>query len=283
MREAVALALPPGEPVPDFVRQVVFLTDGAVGNEDELLALIRERLGERRLFTVGIGSAPNRHFMRKAAQHGRGTHTTIGDVGEVEARMDELFRKLESPMLTDVLIDWPAGAEAWPREAPDLYVGEPIIATAALPALDGELVVRGRFGGRPWSARLPLAATGDHRGVHALWARAKIDALADAEVSGANPDEVRAEIVRVALAHHLVSRHTSLVAVDATPSMPAGVDALRVAVPGNLPHGQEYEAIFGGLPQTATPILQHLAIAAAALAAALLLFAWGRHARAREL
>jgi Ca-activated chloride channel family protein len=37
-------------------------------NEDYLLAMIRERLGDSRLFTVGIGSAPNSHFMTKAAQ-----------------------------------------------------------------------------------------------------------------------------------------------------------------------------------------------------------------------
>jgi Ca-activated chloride channel family protein len=281
MREALALALAPRESAPGLVRQVVFLTDGAVGNEDELFRLIRERLGERRLFTVGIGSAPNGHFMRKAAQFGRGTHTTIGDVGEVQVRMGELFRRLESPVLTDVAIDWPAGSEAWPAQVPDLHAGEPIVATASLPALDGEIVVRGRFAGRPWSARLPLSAAGGHDGVHALWARGKIEALADAQVGGANPDDVRAEIVRVALAHHLVSRHTSLVAVDATPSMPAGTDVLRTAIPGNLPHGQEYEANFGGLPQTATPAMQHIAIALAALSVAMLLLGWRRIARVR--
>ena len=278
MREALALALAPGEAAPGLVRQVVFLTDGAVGNEDELLALIRERLGERRLFTVGIGSAPNGHFMRKAAQFGRGTHTSIGDVGEVEARMDALFRKLESPVLTDVAIEWPAGSEAWPRQVPDLYAGEPIVATASLPALDGEVVVRGRVDGRLWAARLPLPAAGGHEGVHVLWARAKIDALTDAQVAGANPEDIRGEIVRVALAHHLVSRHTSLVAIDATPTMPASVDAVRTAIPGNLPHGQEYEAIFEGLPQTATPAARHFALAAAALLAAL--FLAGLHRRA---
>ena len=281
MREALALALAPRESAPGLVRQVVFLTDGAVGNEDELFRLIRERLGDRRLFTVGIGSAPNGHFMRKAAQFGRGTHTTIGDVNEVQARMGELFRKLESPVLTDVAIDWPAGSEAWPGQVPDLHAGEPIVATASLPALDGEIVVRGRFAGRPWSARLPLSAAGGHDGVHALWARGKIDALADAQVAGANPDDVRAEIVKVALAHHLVSRHTSLVAVDVTPSMPAGVEAVRTAIPGNLPHGQEYEAIFGGLPQTATPSAWHLAIAFAALLAGLLLLSCSRVAAVR--
>jgi Ca-activated chloride channel family protein len=84
--------------------------------------------------------------------------------------------------------------------------------------------------------------------------------------------------VRVALAHHLVSRHTSLVAIDATPSMPAGVDAVRTGIPGNLPHGQEYEAIFEGLPQTATPAARHAALALAALFAALLAFALQRRA-----
>ena len=219
-----------------LVRQVVFLTDGAVGNEDELFRLIHERLADRRLFTVGIGSAPNAHFMRKAAQFGRGTHTTIGDVAEVQAQMGALFRKLESPVLTDVAIDWPAGSDAWPGQVPDLYAGEPIVATASCR----------RSTARSWSAagspasrgaRLPLAAAGGHDGVHALWARAKIDALADARGRRADANDVRAAIVRVALAHHLVSRHTSLVAVDVTPTMPAGVAAVRTAIPGNLPHG----------------------------------------------
>jgi Ca-activated chloride channel family protein len=281
MREALALALAPGATAPDLVRQVVFLTDGAVGNEEELFALIRERLGGRRLFTIGIGSAPNGHFMRKAAQFGRGTHTSIRDVNEVQARMGELFRKLERPVLTDVAIDWPAGAEAWPRALPDLHAGEPIVAAASLPSLDGEVVVRGRFAGAPWSTRLPLSVTGGHEGVHALWARAKIEALADAQAAGASPDEIRAEIVKVALAHHLVSKHTSLVAIDATPTMPPGVDAVRTAVPGNLPHGQEYEAIFGDLPQTATPAGRHLALACAALLAALMLIALRRRAPTR--
>ena len=267
MHKALTLALQPGEGTPGLVRQVVFLTDGAVGNEDELFKLIRDRLGDRRLFTVGIGSAPNAHFMRKAAEFGRGTHTLIGDANEVQLKMGLLFRKLESPVLTDVTIDWPAGSEAWPGQVGDLYAGEPLVATASLRGLDGEIVVRGRFAGTPWRASLPLSASGGHEGIHALWARAKIDALTDAQVAGANADDVRAEIVRIALAHHLVTRHTSLVAVDVTPTMPAGTPVRSSAMPGNLPEGQDFEAIFGGLPQTATPAAQHLAIALAALVA----------------
>ncbi len=41
------------------LRQIVFLTDGAVGNEAQILAKVRRELGDSRLFTIGIGSAPN--------------------------------------------------------------------------------------------------------------------------------------------------------------------------------------------------------------------------------
>jgi Ca-activated chloride channel family protein len=255
---------------------VVFLTDGAVGNEDELFRLIRERLDDRRLFTVGIGSAPNSHFMTKAARFGRGTFTYIGDAREVQERMTALFRKLESPVLTDVSIVWPHAVESWPQAVPDLYAGEPIVVSAALPALSGDVVIRARRGGTPWQASVPLGVTGESSGIGVLWARAKIDALSDAAVAGANADDIRAEIVRVALAHHLVSRYTSLVAVDVTPTAPAGIDVKKTAVPGNLPDGQSFDAIFDGLPQTATRARFDMLVALAALLAALTFFALSR-------
>jgi Ca-activated chloride channel family protein len=61
------------------MRQIVFLTDGAVGNENELLHLIEQRLDDRRLFTIGIGPAPNTYFLKKrpkrAAAHSRSSAT----------------------------------------------------------------------------------------------------------------------------------------------------------------------------------------------------------------
>jgi Ca-activated chloride channel homolog len=282
MREALTLALRPPK-AEGFVRQVVFLTDGAVGNENELFALIRERLDDRRLFTVGIGAALNSHFMTKAAQFGRGTFTSIGDTREVQEKMAALFRKLESPVLTDVAVDWPSRAEAWPTTIPDLYAGEPIVVTAVLDTLDGEIALRGRHGGKAWRTTLPLSGNGTAAGIGVLWARAKIEALADAQIAGANADDIRAEIVRVALAHHLVSKFTSLVAVDITPTAPADVVATRTAIPGNLPHGQQFEAIFGGLPQTATPATRNALVALALLIAAAVLLAFARRERSRAL
>ncbi|MFQ5765430.1 MAG: VIT domain-containing protein, partial [Rhodospirillales bacterium] len=65
MAPAIRLALE-GSPPRGYIRQVVFLTDGAVGNERELFGIIHERLGGGRLFTIAIGSAPNSFFMAKA-------------------------------------------------------------------------------------------------------------------------------------------------------------------------------------------------------------------------
>ena len=74
MLPAMSLALT-GKKHPGRLKQIVFLTDGAVGNETVMMKLIEERLGSVRLFTVGIGSAPNSYFMRHAVWLGRGAFT----------------------------------------------------------------------------------------------------------------------------------------------------------------------------------------------------------------
>jgi Ca-activated chloride channel homolog len=236
------------------MRQVVFLTDGAVGNENDLLHLIEQRLDDRRLFTIGIGPAPNTYFLKKAAEAGRGTFTFIGDVREVKEKMSTLFRKIENPALTDMNIVWPTSAVTFPDKLPDLYAGEPVVLTAELArgATDGLVVLSGVRDGKVWTAKLPLDTGTSEPGIGVLWARDKIEALMDAKRNGAAADEIRRDVIGVALAHHLVSAYTSLVAVDITPTAPAGIVAQKTALPTNLPDGLVYNAIFG-VPQTATP------------------------------
>jgi Ca-activated chloride channel homolog len=289
--KALDLALN-GREDPARVRQVVFLTDGQVGNEDELFRLISGKLGDSRLFTVGIGSAPNSHFMTQAAKEGRGTFTYIGKIGEVRDKMTELFGKLESPVLSGVRIEWPHGAtaedrpdvESWPARIPDLYAGEPVVITAALDRLQGAARVSGSRGGRRWQAEVALDedASAQAAGVGALWARDKIAALIDSmRARSDSSDEARGEVIKLALTHHLVTRYTSLVAVDPQPVRPAGSDLKTAAMPTNLPEGQSYEAIFGPaiaeLPQGATNSRLHLRVGLLFMLAGLLLL-MGRRA-----
>jgi len=268
MLPALAAALD-GPPESELMRQVVFLTDGAVGNEDAILRLLHDKLGDRRLFTIGIVPSPNTFFLTKAAQFGRGTFTFIGDVREVRQKMTDLFRKLESPALTDITVDWPGGTDAWPRRVPDLYAGEPVVVTAQFPAgtLQGNVLISGSRAGQKWQAVLPMQDGATEAGVAVLWARAKIDALMDAGRQGPperEPD-IRNAVLDVALTHHLISKYTSLVAVDVTPTRPVGTDTLKSAVPGNIPEGLTG---FDQLPRTATPAALSLVMGALLLLAA---------------
>lgn len=247
------------------VRQVVFLTDGSIGNEDELFQIIEKGIGNSRLFPVGIGSAPNSHFMNRAARFGRGSFTFIGNISEVQERMGELFSKLESPVLTDIHLTWPEGSqvqekpEVWPQSIPDLYKGEPLMIAIKSKHLPDLLNVSGKEAEVDWQTDLQLQGGQQQTGISKLWARRKISALMDKR-KGENRQAIEGAITQLALEHHLVSQFTSLVAVDVTPIRIKEELLKTHAIASKLPHGWKHEKVFGSMPQTATPALLHILI-----------------------
>ncbi len=269
-----ALSTTPSEA---YLRQIIFITDGAVGNEEGLFKLIDTKLNNARLFMVGIGSAPNSWLMRKAAEFGRGTFTMISALHEVGEKMDRLFRKLENPQVTDIDVQWPSGVvvDSYPSVVPDLYLGEPITikARASGAVRSGDVVrIVGNSVGGAWSSELALAGNTQNSGIGALWARARIAELLDQARRGADEDETRSAVIEAALAHHLVSKYTSLIAVDKTPVRPAGEPLSSEQVANLMPHGQSSSAIFG-FPATATnaEVLRLTGVALLLLALALML------------
>lgn len=268
MRPALSLALnsPPSE---QHLRQIVFITDGSVGYEDEMFNMIERQLGAARLFTVGIGSAPNSWFMQKAAEAGRGSYTFISALHEVREKMDSLFKKLEQPQVTDIEVQWPGGVmvDSFPAIVPDLYLGQPVTVKVAASGQfqPGDRVrIVGNSVSGAWAADLPISVASESPGIAALWARARIAELSDVERRSDDAGGVRAAIVETALQHHLVSKYTSLVAVDKTPARPAGDLLQSNQVPNLLPYGQSANAIFG-FPATATNAPWHRLIGLVAL------------------
>ena len=234
------------------LRQLIFMTDGAVGNESALFQLIHDRLGNARLFTVGIGSAPNSHFMRKAAQFGRGTFTYISAVNEVREKMDALFRKLESPVAGDLQVQWPGNAQvqAYPGRLPDLYAGEPLLLAARLPYISGDVSISGTTASKHWQRTLKLESRRQSPGIASVWARARIADLLDEKTRGKPEAEVRAAVLKVALRHKLLSPYTSFVAVETAPGHPAAEPLQKSPVPNARPDGQSDQPY--AWPRTAT-------------------------------
>jgi len=246
MLPALRAALRDDTPEDDSrVRQVVFLTDGAIGNEGELFAAISNGIGRSRLFPVGIGSAPNTYFMSRAARMGRGTFTHIGQVSEVASQTAALFQALERPVMTnlDALFEADALTEIWPAPLPDLYFGELVTLTARLEADGGVMILEGELAGETWQQSVSLADAQPASGIATLWARNRIRGLEESRFTGAPQEAIDAAVLQTSLDFHLVSRLTSLVAVDATPARPTGEHLASTDVPVMVPEGWDFEAV----------------------------------------
>ena len=235
------------------VRQIIFITDGAIGNEDQLFEEIVATLGNSRLFTVGIGSAPNSWFMRQAAKFGRGTHIHIASPTEVTDKMTLLFDQISAPLVVDVQISWPGDVESYPQRVPDLFQGQPLTVAFKFDAarVAKEIEVSGQMADKRWSRMLKLPGSSGS-GVASVWARKKIAALLDQNLMSKNEDEeqLRSNVLNVALKHGLMSPYTSFVAVEERPSRPAGSALGEARVANTQPKGQSAQAI--AYPATAT-------------------------------
>ena len=225
------------------LKQLIFLTDGQITNEDSLFEVISRKLDNTRLFTIGIGSAPNSYFMSRSAEIGRGAHLHIGKESEISAKMSELFAKIENPAVTDLKLKLPNGlyAEHYPNPLPDLYVGDPVSIAIRGYESFGTATLEGKIGDKNWSIDVPLDQAVKHSGIAKVWAREKIANLERAWIaqsaSGETLESIDRELLKTALNYGLVSRLSSLVALDVTPTRPLQVSLTTSKIKTAIPHG----------------------------------------------
>jgi Ca-activated chloride channel family protein len=261
------------------LRQIIFVTDGSISNEEPLMQQIKQNIGDSRLFTVGIGSAPNTYFMTEAAKMGRGTFTYIGSTEQVQEKMQTLLNKLQHPALTNIELQLNSAPlinnqyfEIYPNIISDLYLGEPLVLSYRLDGSNSEhmfstnntqkLSLVGEYQSSPWTGAVQLKGSNRQSGINVLWAREKIaqltrdkrSAAMKSNTSQATQDEYQSMITQTALDHHLVSQYTSLVAIDVTPTKPQQRDAKNKRIANRIPAGASHKQrlLVGKLPQTAT-------------------------------
>ncbi|MCL1142999.1 marine proteobacterial sortase target protein [Shewanella gaetbuli] len=237
----------------EWLRQVLFITDGSVSNEAQLFEQISFQLNDSRLFTVGIGSAPNSHFMRRAAEMGKGTYTYIGQVSDVVEKMTQLLDKISQPVLTDVQIEFADGTmvDYWPSAIKDVYQHTPVVISfktdkPSMPAV----VISGKIQGQYWQKTVDFSSRTSSQGLDLVWANAKITEL-ELYQTPMNKQKTAAQVEKIALDYHLVSSQTSLIAVDVTPAN-INATALSENVARLMPAGWRMNSAFNKLPQTAT-------------------------------
>jgi Ca-activated chloride channel family protein len=202
---------------PAVLKRVILITDGAVENEDQVVAEVARHLGGTRLHIVGIGLAPNRWLMKELARAGRGTFESIGAIADVQAKTVALLTRTERAAITDVALEWVGAAplDAGPDPVPDLYEGRPLVVTARFDPTKPlpKLRVWGKAPGGPVTMDVDFARAGANAGIGTRWARARITGLEQARVHGADPVVVRADVVELAKRFSLVTAYTSFVVV----------------------------------------------------------------------
>ena len=221
------------------LRIVCFLTDGYIGDDTRVIAEVGRRLGpDTRVFTVGVGSAPNRYLLERMAEVGRGAAHYILPGESAAAPIEAFYRRIRSPLLTHVAVDWKGLAvrDLSPPAIPDVFAGHPLSVVGRFSRPGSATVeVRGRINGREVVYRVPvkLEQTATNPAIAREWARARVRALALEEARGRDR---RDAITRLGLDYSLMTAHTALVAVVGDVAVAPG-DLRTLMLPVERPEG----------------------------------------------
>ena len=222
MMTAIRAALEPSDSQ-QHLRIVVFMTDGFVGNDREIIGEVK-RHPNARVFSFGIGSSPNRFLLDGIAGEGRGVAeyvTLRDDETEVPQRF---YERIRNPLLTDITLEWEGVpvTDILPRKIPDVFTAQPVAICGRYSGSGLAFVrLRGKMGGRKYvrDLQIQMPAEEPHHDVLAkLWARKRIEDLSSAEYDGAargvSNSEIVEEITRLGLQYRLMTNYTSFVAVE---------------------------------------------------------------------
>ena len=223
-------------------RQVVVVTDGYVGGEQQILEVLHHKLPRScRLHVLGVGAAVNRSLATALARAGRGAEVIIGVDEDAERGAKRLLDRTRMPMLTNVEISGSALLGCAPEHIPDVFEGSPLVAALLLKADGGELIVRGELAHDRWEQRImvpPRRAGDGNQAIVTLYGRERV---ADLE-SRTMLEQVNADVEALGLQFQIATRFTSWVAIDEVRRATGLVrDAI---VPQEVPYGTR-AAAFG--------------------------------------
>lgn len=236
------------------LRIVALMTDGFIGNDFEILGLVRKLRGNSRWFPFGTGNSVNRFLIDGMAKEGGGEaeYVMLNSPGQEIA--ESFYKKIAWPVLTDVKVefgDLPV-AEVFPVQVSDVWAQRPLYFKGRYTkAASGTVKLTGFAGGKSYEQNMKVDLPDrepSNRGIPAIWARAKVDRLMSEDLPGAQRGsvnkELKDEIVKVALEHHIMTEYTSFVAVEEK-VVNEGGKSRTVVVPVEMPEGVTYEGVFG--------------------------------------
>ena len=224
-------------------RSLILVTDGQVGNEDQILRELSRRVQQVRVFTLGIDRAVNAAFLRRLAGLGGGACELVESEDRLDEVMGKVHRRIGQPVVTNLQLQGDGVVlqpdSLAPSRLPDLFAGAPLLVAARIArGAQGSIVIGGQTpSGRPWTQTVPLFdQSGD--AAAAVWARARIRDLEDCYVTrDGNIDQIEQQIIAISLRHRVLSRFTAFLAVDRSARVNPGGHPLEITQSVESPEG----------------------------------------------
>ncbi|UWQ04984.1 VIT and VWA domain-containing protein [Aliiroseovarius crassostreae] len=240
------------------MRIVVFLSDGYIGGEAQVLRTIREQIGQARIYAFGIGSSVNRYLLDAMAEEGRGYVRYVGLDEDAMEVAEIMAANLKTPLLTDIEIDWGEleVSDMTPARIPDLFAGNSLRVYARYKGADqGQVMLKGLVQGR--KAQMPVKLVlSDQKGEAALpliWARNQIATMERRIAVRDRAGAADAEITRLGLEFSLQTKNTSFVAVSQKVVNDTDREAGTAGVPLPMVSGASEEAYPQGFSGSSAP------------------------------
>jgi Ca-activated chloride channel homolog len=229
------------------IRSVVLITDGYIGNDNEVIAAVQKNLKPgNRLYSFGVGSSVNRYLLDRVAEMGRGTSRVVRQDEPTQEVAEKFFRQINNPILTNIQVKWEgdgSAPEIYPSNAPDLFAEQPLVLFGKKgDRANGKLKITGiAAGGERYEQTLEVNFEKDNSnlGIAQLWGRARIKDLMNQMFGGEVKSLVDA-VTQTALNYRLLSQYTAFVAVSEEVRVNPDGGKVTVNVPVEMPQGVNF-------------------------------------------
>ncbi|MEZ4458391.1 MAG: VWA domain-containing protein [bacterium] len=201
-------------------RYVVLVTDGQVGNEDQIVKGVRARMKSSHVFTVGIDRAVNAGFLNRLADISGGRCELVESEDRLDDVMSKLHQMIDTPVLNEVTLRIEGAmlvpTTAVPERPTTLFAAAPLTMAGRLTG-KGPIAarVRGVTPGQVLFEEVVEAEISNEPGLAAVWARQKLRALEDQYASDySKRHSIEKQLVETSLRFNVLCRFTSFVAID---------------------------------------------------------------------
>jgi Ca-activated chloride channel family protein len=235
-------------------RILVLVTDGQVGNEDDILRRLSDRARDIRIFTLGIDRAVNAAFLRRLSDLGGGSCALVESEDRLDEVMEEVHRHIGTPLLTGLNLMAEGMSlvteSVVPGRLPDLFAGTPLMIMGRYRGpLDSTVTMRATDGaGEVWSMR--VEASEGSPALASVWARGRLRELEDRFLSSSDRARLEKDIVDLSLRFGVLCRFTAYVAVDREEEVNPSGQVLSMVQPVEHPAG--WDGLCAAMPMSAS-------------------------------